>query len=372
VGKQSGAYSESKMVWWAYREGFPPDSPKQIHWILSDLCNQDCHFCAYRMEGYTSNELFGSGSKSELSAYGHDNPVRWIDTDRALRLIDEFKAAGCLSLQFTGGGEPTVHPRHEDIFQKALDTGFQCALVSNGYRWRERIFDILPKFKWIRVSVDAGTPENYAAIRRVKASAWDTVWGNIHRLVESCKGLAEKPYIGLGYVVTPQSYKEIYKFSEIAQQAGVDNIRFTALFSTENEIPLLPIYEETCDLIRQSRESFKSVAIHDNFGTRLADLVQREPDYSFCSYQYYTTYVGGDVNVYRCCVLAYNKRGLIPGGDIKNRRFDEFWASDERKQNFREFDAKGCPRCQFNQKNRELLYVTGSTYSGPATHVEFP
>ena len=84
MGKQGGAYSEAKMLWWAHREGFPPKGgPKQVHWILSDLCNQDCHFCAYRMSGYTSNELFMAGS--EASAYGHDNPVRWVETERALR-----------------------------------------------------------------------------------------------------------------------------------------------------------------------------------------------------------------------------------------------------------------------------------------------
>src|SRR3990167_267821 len=143
---QSGASSESKIVWWAHREGFPPSGPKQVHWILSDLCNQDCSFCAYRMSGYTSNELFGAGAGAKLSAYGHDNPVRWVDTDRALRLVDEFKSAGVLAVQFTGGGEPTVHPDHEAIFELALDAGLQCALVSNGYRWRDRIFDLLPRF----------------------------------------------------------------------------------------------------------------------------------------------------------------------------------------------------------------------------------
>ena len=32
--------------------------PLQVHLIISDLCNQDCSFCAYRMSGYTTNELF--------------------------------------------------------------------------------------------------------------------------------------------------------------------------------------------------------------------------------------------------------------------------------------------------------------------------
>ena len=93
---QSGIYAELKPVWWFARDGKLPDAPKQVQLILSDLCNQDCHFCAYRMSGYTSNELFIGDS--ERAAYGHDNPKRWIPTERALRFIDEFKRAGKLKL----------------------------------------------------------------------------------------------------------------------------------------------------------------------------------------------------------------------------------------------------------------------------------
>ena len=93
--------------------------------------------------------------------------------------------------------------------------------------------------------------------------------------------------------------------------------------------------------------------------------------YSFCSYQHYTTYIGGDLNLYRCCVLAYNKRGLV--GSLKDRRFDEFWASADRVDDFAEFDASGCERCQFNEKNRSLLYVMGNTASDTSPrHLEWP
>ena len=145
------------------------------------------------------------------------------------------------------------------------------------------------------------------------------------------------------------------------------------MFSVDEDAPFRPIYDDIVARIAAVKAKHgKSIIIHDNFGTRFDDLVQREPDYQTCGYQYYTTYVGGDLNVYRCCILAYNKRGLVAGGSLKERRFDEFWASQERKDDLAALNAQGCPRCQFNQKNRELLYVIGSTYSGPASHVEFP
>ena len=311
---QSGIYGEQKLVWWYARDGKLPDAPKQVQLILSDLCNQDCSFCAYRMSGYTSNQLFVGDSK--LAKTGHNNPVRWIPTERALKLIDEIKSLGCLSIQFTGGGEPTVHPEHEQIFERALDYGLRCSLVSNGIKWSENLIDnILPRFDWVRVSIDASTRDSYAETRRVHASHWDKVWSHVKHLVESLQN--SHTVFGLGFVVTPDSYTEIVRFAELARAYGAHNVRYTAMFSTESEKPFVKLYDVITGFIDEARkfetDDFK---VYDNFGSRFEDLKQHAPDYSFCSYQYYTAHIGGDMNAYRCCVLAYNKRGLIEGGNI--------------------------------------------------------
>ena len=365
---QAGIYSELKPVWWYAREGKLPDSPKQVQLILSDLCNQDCSFCAYRMSGYTSNELFMGDSKA--AKYGHDNPKRWIPTDRALALMNEFKNAGVLAVQFTGGGEPTVHPKHEAIFNRALALELHCSLVSNGLKWSSNLVEeILPKFDWIRVSIDAGDADAYAKIRRTPMQNWDNVWANVIDLRHAILRWQSDTRLGLGFVVTPESFQGIPEFARLARDAGVNNIRYTAMFSTEAETPFLRIYDRICDLIKVAKDlATPDFAVHDNFGSRFADLKQHAPDYKTCGYQSYTTYIGGDLNSYRCCILAYNKRGLVKGGNLKNRSFSEFWASQERKDDLAALDARGCPRCQFNTKNRQLNYVM----SPNPDHKEWP
>lgn len=371
---QQGIYAESKMVWWWAREGKLPDAPKQVQLILSDLCNQDCGFCAYRMSGYTSNELFIGDSKA--ANYGHNNPVRWIPTDRALALVDEIKEAGALSIQFTGGGEPTVHPDHEEIFDHALRKGLRCALVSNGVKWSDSLISsTLPRFDWVRVSIDAGNAESYAHIRNTPKKYWVRVWENVSTLAVCILEQHTKTVLGVGFVVTPESYREIVEFAQRARDCGAHNIRFTAMFSTENETPFLKIYDEVCALIEKARRDFQTdtFAVYDNFGSRFDDLKQHAPDYSFCSYQSYTAYIGGDMKAYRCCILAYNKRGLVEGGDLSKRSFSEFWKSQERKDDMNALDATGCPRCQFNSKNRAMLYVMGNTASDTTPrHMEWP
>ena len=50
-------------------------SPTQVQLIISDLCNQDCSFCAYRMSGNLSNELFGEAREDGSI---NNNPNRMI------------------------------------------------------------------------------------------------------------------------------------------------------------------------------------------------------------------------------------------------------------------------------------------------------
>ena len=371
---QEGVYSENKMIWWLHREQRLPDAPKQVQLILSDLCNQDCSFCAYRMSGYTSNELFIGDS--EPAAFGHNNPKRWIPTQRALSLLDEMKAAGVLSIQFTGGGEPTVHPDHEAIFEKALALGLRCSLVSNGIKWSDRLIrSILPRFDWVRVSIDAGNVDSYARIRRTAPMHWTRAWANVQSLGFNVQQQQTPLELGVGFVVTPESYKEIVEFTEKASTSLAGNCRFTALFSPDDERPFAGIYDEIRGLLLEARQRYESphFRIHDNFGSRFDDLKQHRPDYGFCSYQYYTSYIGGDLKAYRCCLLAYNKRGLIAGGDLKERKFDEFWSSVERQKDLAALDPRGCERCQFNVKNRNMLYVMGNTESDTVSrHIEWP
>jgi len=366
---QRGIYSELKPTWWLAREGELPEGPKQVQFILSDLCNQSCSFCAYRMDGYTSNELFMGAS--DPAKYGHNNPVRMVPTERALQLLDEFKSAGALGVQFTGGGEPTVHKHHEDIFEKTLHLGMRASLVSNGLKWSKRLrTEILPNFSWVRVSIDAGNRETYALIRKTNPMNWDHVWRNVEELAASIKKNKSQCVLGLGFVVTPYNWEEIPDFVRKAARSGADNVRLSAMFSGDGEKPFEDIYDKITVVIHDTQKSYsrENFSIHDNFGSRLSDLEQHSPDYEFCGYQHYTTYVGGDLQVYRCCVYSYNKRGLVEGGDLSKNRFDDFWASEGRTKDMVEFDARGCQRCQFNEKNRAINYLLQID----PPHKEFP
>lgn len=366
---QHGAYSELKPGWWLAKEGRLPDAPKQVQVILADLCNHSCLFCSYRLDGYTSNQLFTANA--QLASFGHNNPKRMMDTKRAISLLHEIKKAGALGVQFTGGGEPTVHPHHEDLFSLCLELGLKASLVSNGDRWSDMLIEeILPQFSWVRVSIDAGTQQTYSKIRRVSSRHWDRVWKNVVHLAIQIQKVHSTTALGLGYVVTPDSFEEIVEFTKLAKCSGAHNVRFSAMFSNDDDKPFLKIYDRVKQLLAEAKETYASETfqIYDNFGTRVHDLQQHSPDYKFCGYQWFTTYIGADLNPYRCCVYSYNNRGRIANANLKNTKFDDFWHSEERKKDFLEFDATGCERCQFNNKNRAINYML----QDDPEHKEFP
>jgi hypothetical protein len=94
------------------------------------------------------------------------------------------------------------------------------------------------------------------------------------------------------------------------------------------------------------------------FGDRVKDLFDGKQDYDFCPIKDLMTYIGADYNVYTCCTLAYNHRGLI--GSIKDQSFRDLWLSKEKTAMF----AAHNPRqhcqlpCLYKNKNLFINYCT--------------
>lgn len=334
------------------REGGQP-APAQVQLVISDFCNQSCGFCAYRWEGYTSNELF---RVIEADGKVNNNPKRMIPLAKVLEILDDCAEMGVKAVQITGGGEPTAHPDHAVIFRAVLDRRLDLALVTNGVILRDGVADLLAQAKWVRVSIDAGRAETYAKTRRVPASQFERAWVNVQTLAMARDMAAAGMVLGVGFVVTRDNWEEVYEAAQIAKASGADNLRISAVFQPDDAAYFADFHKEAAALCREAEKlNGGGFVVFNNFGDRLADLAQRRPDYSFCGYQHFSTYIAGDQNVYRCCVQAYNPRGLI--GSLKGRRFKDLWESQAKRDDFAAFDARGCERCMFNNKNRTINYA---------------
>ena len=330
-------YSQLKPLWHLdrmddLRKG-RTTKPVHVQLILSDLCNQDCHFCAYRMSAGLSTELFGTAKTH--------NPNRKIKTDKAEEIINDCAEMGVKAIQFTGGGEPTVHPDYLKLFALAQHLGMKTALVTNGIRLDPSHHSI-QGMDWIRVSIDAGMSSTYAKIRRVTENHWNKAWHNIAALRDF------KGNLGVGFVVTTDNYREIDLCAIKCKDSGVKNMRVGAVFSSEGIHYYGDRIDRICDSIRQAKDIYdsKDFEIIDLFGRRLSDLEHGSPDEEFCGYQYFTMYIGADLNVYRCCNTAYTTRGIV--GNLENIRLRDL------VPNYAPFDARTCKFCQFMGQNQAI------------------
>lgn len=325
--------------------------PVHVQIILSDLCNHSCSFCAYRWDGYTTNELFyvlgQDGEKNH-------NPNRMLPTAKVLEILDDCVRMGVKAIQYTGGGEPTVHPDHKHIFEETLKRGLEYSLVTNGTRWVSGIEGTLAKATWVRFSLDAGKPSTYAKIRSISPERFYDCLYHVDKLSRKKRDLGTDVYIGVGFVVTKDNWTEVVEAAQLAKQAGANSFRISAVFQPDDGAYFSEFFEQAASLCKEAEsltnDTFK---VSNMFGDRLDDLNQTHPEYSTCSIQQFVTYIGGDMNVYRCCNLAYNPRGLI--GSLKDQTFYDLWTGKEKQDDFGTFDATGCPRCQFNAKNRAIL-----------------
>jgi len=263
-----------------------------------------------------------------------------MPTAKAIEILTDAAAMGVEAIQFTGGGEPLVHPDHLKIMRHARRLGLRLALVTNGELLTEESIEFLSdEADWVRVSLDAATPGVYSAIRARDPRTFDRVSLNVADLADDSRG-----EVSLSFVVVKENRHQLQAAADLAAALGVGHIRFGAVSTTDPDY-----YGDDVDRIRHD---LATLAVPD--GLTVANLfsdgrfVLTPPADPECFLQRFATFVGADLNVYRCCVFAYNDRGLL--GSVADKRFADLWQS----VSFDDFDARGCSHCPFEAKNQAM------------------
>ena len=330
--------------------------PVHVLLVLSDLCSHDCSFCLFRASGYETSENFGD-AKSK-------NPNRKIPYDKVIEVIDDCKAMGVKSIEFTGGGEPTIHPEFSRILEHAVGTGLDLSMITHGANLKDD--SNLVKMKWLRISLDAGTEGTYSKIHGVSTGTFHRVIENI-RLLKSMKDrIGAGITLGVSFVATADNCHEIAEACRIVKEAGADSFRISAQLSPSGETGFHAKWH--ADAMKHSAEASslenETFRVLNHFSDKTDLGVTGRPTYGKCWYQEVTTFIGGDQNVYRCCRTSYQERGIL--GSIKEQSFRSLWESQEKQELVKCFDAQGCTACHVNSINKEIARLMS-----PPSHVNF-
>ncbi len=171
-------------------------------------CNLDCYYC----ENHTPPE------KEDGTAVRAAYDVLPIITG-----LYESGLAGPWTRFTWGGGEPTLVQEFEMLLRSLIERGAPIHIHTNATILSPAILEGLAAARiTMTCSVDAGTPETYAAIK--KRNSFATVWRN---LAEYAKANGQAVTVKFIMLDKNMSEEEVTSFVGQCQAAGITKIRIS-------------------------------------------------------------------------------------------------------------------------------------------------
>ena len=306
-----------------------------IYWEIttSAACNHRCTFCSVDAIGY---------------------PAILFDANKLRARMAEAARLGVKSVMFAGTGEPLVHKRISAITESAVASGLNVAFTTNGVLL-DRLAPV-DKCTWIKISLNAGRQESYAAIHKTKPEDWDKVWANIAAAVKR-KG---KCTIGVQCVVLPENVYEMRELASLCVEAGVDYL------------VLKPYSQGTFSITRQYEGTdYKAMRSYlqdvKDFDTPSFKVIYRSQameqeirgahNFTKCNATpFFWVYAMADGRVFTCSAHLMDERFCI--GNLNEQTFQEIWEGEGRRAQWemmKTFDIKRCRlNCRMGRVNEYL------------------
>ncbi len=211
-------------------------NPVTVELWPSLSCNARCPLCPNRL----------SGARDEADS---TNELKLFKLNDCKRIVHELKEAKVKSIILTGGGEPLLHPQIVQITQIINNYSLKWALFTNGLlltpKLAKELFLRNPDF--FRISLDAGTAEQYSKTYLLEESEFKTVSENIINAAIVAKSISYTGF-GVGFTLSANlpdtEITAIYKKLDYLidkSQGGISFISFRPrLAHFKDNYPLVP------------------------------------------------------------------------------------------------------------------------------------
>lgn len=260
-------------------------------------------------------------------------------------------AHGTRGLSLEGGGEPTTSPFFRPLVELGSDIGYDLGLITNGVLL-DRYADLVSRFTWLRVSLDAYDPAYY---HRMHGSPhFDRVWHNLGLAAEA-RGQAR---LGVSFLVTPEQGERdgLRMTCTRAKALGLQYVQFKRVAGHAD------LWQEAwldaadfADLVGDGFQVFVQPAENHERGNGGLP----------CRAHAFSVQVGPAGDVFVCCRLRQAPlwRGWI--GNIYHQDFADIWNGPVRQVLRAElldgrYTSAHCPECRFVPVNALLdQLITG-------------
>lgn len=328
--------------------------PIYIELSPSGACNHRCIFCAVDYIGY--------------------KPI-FLDTAKLKQVLTEMGAKGVKSVMMGGEGEPLLHPQIIDLTNHAKKSGLDVSYTTNGVLLSDKfIKEALQSVTWIKVSLNAGSPESYHKIHRTKGEDFNKVIDNLRRAVNFKKENNINCTLGAQMVLLPENAHEALSLAKLLKEIGLDY--FVVKPYSQHKFSLTKQYEEIkYESYLKLGEELKEIS-NDSFnavfrGHTMKKWDQQERPYQTCySTPFFWGYLMANGDLYSCSAFLNDDR--FNCGNINIESFSEIWEGEKRKKNWEllknNFNISECRNnCRMDEVNRYLSQLKDQ----PPEHVNF-
>jgi len=303
-------------------------APVLIEVDPSNACNHACSFC--------------------LSSYIHFDKYKGTETfsravmprDMLMGLCKDFVDMGVRAVNWTGGGEPTLNKHLKEAIEYCGKHGIKMGMFTNGTLFDKRdLFETLvDNMTWVRISIDTGTEESYNKIRIPKGGTdWNKMVSNVTKLIEVNNSKGNKIDIGVGYVISPDTYKEIVDFAKFFKDIDVTYCQYKPEIVIREDGGEQRDKEFWVEKVMPLLDEAKEI-LGDKFqcnGYKITDLTEDPSllgrNYKKCLGSQISPCIGADGHIYVCT----NHRGWKQysyGCLYDNKTFKEIWNDIQTRQ----------------------------------------
>jgi radical SAM protein with 4Fe4S-binding SPASM domain len=236
-------------------------------------------------------------------------------------LLDDLAAGGAEGIELCGGGEPMLHPRLVDAILHGARAGLRFGILTNGPAVDDRFQgEALRHCAYVRITIDAATPETYAQVRPSRGSVkWSRVLQAVERLVAARPRGTE---ISLKFLVNRVNRPEIEAAVALARRLGVDSLQFKATREHPAELSGAELDAAAAAIEAARREAAPFPVLG---GVAKLTMSRR------CELTPLQTTVDARGDVYLCCYFTH-RRDRHRIGNVREQRFGALWGSPRHRQ----------------------------------------
>lgn len=287
----------------------------------------------------------------------HNEAPTQLPQERWTSLLDELAQGGTTGVELCGGGEPLLHAGVVDAVVHGARAGLRFGALTNGTCVSDRFLaEALPHFAYVRVTLDAATPETYARVRPAPvASPWPAVLDNVRRLLAARRPGTE---ISLKFLVHRLNRAELLPAVELARALGVDSIQLKAARGDPSALDPEEARAVSADLAR-ARAAAGAFPV---LGSLEKLTMQRR-----CELTPLQTTIDARGDVYLCCYFTHRaERHRI--GNVLTQRFAEIWGGPRHAEAIAAIRPEECGRfdCRFVRYHQVLDRWAGAQDDGLA------